>query len=351
MRRSSGRALALPTGLLRPRSTRIHIFTSQSSQRPSSSRRMISDSSIPPAKDQNTMLWDALIQDITETEDRDAIYLRTSTQHDTKPEDQDAAYWTALKQEIEDTRKRLNDEMALWSPKRKEYHRIEESLDNNSIKSGAPWGFVVYRTVYSPSSDALWTRMLGLLRSTVAESLTLDNQPELLPHHELSVVEDEATLSGADSHTVRGMFRAWVADDLIPRLDDAEVERCGGVAQIRSKLASNDAHHDGNHPVACLPSRWKYCLFVDEDCLRSLDPANASEPVIKLLTTEWTDDRPGAPTEVWTENWDGGETDHEFEDVGWRYADVIDYVLTYQVLINPYGWEERYERPVKGYVR
>jgi hypothetical protein len=232
-------------------------------------------------------------------------------------------------------------------PTKKEYDDIEHSLTSSDIQPGTPWGFVVIRTAYGAASDAPWARMLECLRSHVADTLVLEDQTDLLPHHELTVIEDEA-LAGADSHTVRHMFRAWVAEDLTPRLCDTE--KYGGSAQVRAKLASTDAHFL-DHPVACLPPRWIFCLFVDEDCLRSLE--NPSSECVKILTTNWVGEEGEEEdpiTVTWDHEWDGGETNNDQEDVGWMYMDVTNYVPYYSHLTNSYFWDTIYSRPFKGYI-
>jgi hypothetical protein len=209
------------------------------------------------------------------------------------------------------------------------------------------------RTVYGPSSDALWVEMLELLRSNLAVTLAREDQTDLLPRHELTVIEDEDTLAGADSYAVRRAFRAWVAGDLLRRLRDEQIEKFGGTAQVRAKLLSNDAHQEphSNHPAALLPPRWQFCVFVDGDCLRSLGTScNARDPALKILTTDWVPDRLSAATEDFTMDWDGGETDHEFEEVGWMYMDMSDYVPVYDRLVTPFLWHEFYQRPYKGWV-
>jgi hypothetical protein len=120
----------------------------------------------------------------------------------------------------------------------KEYRHIERSLDNYALEPNAPWGFVVFRTVYGADSDAGWDRMLEHLRSSVPSSLSHAGQSDLLPRYELTIIEDAETLAGGDAHTVRHDFRAWVAEDLTPRLRDPIVEGYGGTAQVRSKILS-----------------------------------------------------------------------------------------------------------------
>jgi hypothetical protein len=70
------------------------------------------------------------------------------------------------------------------------------------------WGFVIVRAVYGPSSDVVRAQMLELLRDTVSEELTEADQLELLSRHEITIIEDEATLAGADSFAARRAFLA-----------------------------------------------------------------------------------------------------------------------------------------------
>jgi hypothetical protein len=172
-------------------------------------------------------------------------------------------------------------------------------------------------------------------------------------HHELTVIEDEESLSGADSHTVRDAFRAWVADDLTPRLKSTE--RWGGQEEVRRILRSNtpvgDPYWNAEryHPAMCMPTRWQFCLFVDENCLRSLDAsADQPGPHVKLLNTDWKGDR----SVNIAEGWEDGETDDETEDVGWMYMDVLEHVEAYRDLMDSYTWWEMpmYERPYVGFI-
>jgi hypothetical protein len=232
-------------------------------------------------------------------------------------------------------------------PTTKEYDDIKHSLTSSHIQPGAPWGFVVIRTAYGAASDAPWARMLKCLRSHVANTLVLEDQTDLLPHHELTVIEDEA-LAGADSHTVRHVFRAWVAEDLTSRLCDTE--KYDGSAQVRAKLASTDAHFS-DHPVTCLSPRWIFCLFVDEDCLRSLEKSTFE--CVKILTTNWVreeGEEEDPITVAWDHEWDGGETNNDQEDVGWMYMDVTSYVPYYSHLTNSSSWDTIYSRPYKSYI-
>jgi hypothetical protein len=239
----------------------------------------------------------------------------------------------------------------------KEFHQIEDSLAHPELKPDTKWGFVIVRAVYGPSSDAGWAQLLDIFRIGVSRALTDEGQEELLSRHEITTIEDEATLAGAGakSYAARRAFRAWVADDLPQRVNDDCLEHYGGLTQARDKLRSNVGHDDAANLAAAMPPRWKYCIFVDEDCLRSLKPEEDPEwqdPALKILTTDFTaeEEEEGAPTEEFTRDWDGGETDDDWEDVGWMYIDTMDYAGVYVTLNAAAGWEEMYERPYKGYV-
>ncbi|KAH7065954.1 hypothetical protein BKA63DRAFT_168022 [Paraphoma chrysanthemicola] len=256
--------------------------------------------------------------------------------------------------------KQLQEDLALQGPRYpKQYHRTEESLAHFNLRPDTKWGFVIVRAVYGPSSDALWAQWLELFRTNVSETLRLDDHLELLPRHEITIIEDEATLAGADSYAARRAFRAWAATDLPQRLRNECLEEFGGLTQVRAKLLSNDEYNAPNtiHPASVVPPRWQYCIFVDQDCLRSVEKGpedpDMQDPALKILTTHFQpeeEEEEAEPTEEFTRDWDGGETDDGAEDVGWMYMDMTDYVAVYDRLNDSFAWLEYYERPYKSYV-
>lgn len=231
------------------------------------------------------------------------------------------------------------------------FDNIKSTLDCWYLNPGAPWGFVVYRTVYGKESDELWTRMLEQIRNAVAETLSLENarEPEkLLQHFELTVMEDEKRFAGADSHSIRQVFHEWVAEDLPPRLREPDkyviLYDEGGI----------------NHPWYFAPPRWNFCLLVDEICLQSMDHPRRRGTVVKLVHTafpggecediaeEWEDGETDDPSEddIAVE-WEDGETDDPWEDVGWTYIYASEHVDWYERLQRAHDWHEWYERPLK----
>jgi hypothetical protein len=89
------------------------------------------------------------------------------------------------------------------------------------VKLDAPWGFVVYRNMYSKDSNEAFKRLMGLLQDPVAEFLPPKDFTKPVKsdsHFELIVMEDREKFAGSDSHTILDAFREWVADDLPSRV-------------------------------------------------------------------------------------------------------------------------------------
>jgi hypothetical protein len=240
------------------------------------------------------------------------------------------------------------------------YEDIYDSTCHHMIRDHAPWGFAIVRTVYGAATDAPWSRIVELLHSIVQDTLRFGMHNHFIPSHALTVIENEKELSGADSQKVRHAFRTWAADDLATRLHDRGHDGWGDTIQIRARNLVYQEGSDGLPLSSGLPPRWTFCLFVDEDCLRSLDVYREmkGDPVVKILdnkwrqqdSVEWAQENKDEVIGPWTEDWDGGETDDGVEDVGWMYMDISEYVHIYNQLTNIYRWDILYERPTKSYV-
>ncbi|EUC27405.1 hypothetical protein COCCADRAFT_111795 [Bipolaris zeicola 26-R-13] len=265
---------------------------------------------------------------------------------------------TAASETNSEVLRRCQEILAQQESSPKEYHEIEDKLALTPLQPDTKWGFVIVRAVYGPSSDAPWAQILQLIRAEISESLTKADQSELLSRHEMTIIEDEAMLAGADSsgaaaYAARRAFRAWVADDLPQQLPDNYLEELGGLTQFREQLLINTKHHADN-PLSIMPPRWRYCIFVDQHCLRSLEGGpkepELKDPALKILTTDWDGEVTEVPAEKFTEDWDGGETNDDHEDVGWMWIDMTDYAPKYTQLTSAFGWEEYHERPQRDYV-
>jgi hypothetical protein len=121
-----------------------------------------------------------------------------------------------------------------------------------------PWGFVIYRTIYTPESDTMWATVLERLHVFIKFSLDfrrlmqeqesgfqIDSIPDDLVYQlfQNDVVEDRESLDGASIKVVRKHFRTWRE-------------------QQDSKILS-------------WTMRRKFCLMIDEDALKSLFEAQA----------------------------------------------------------------------------
>jgi hypothetical protein len=237
------------------------------------------------------------------------------------------------------------DWRALWEKRKPSFDSIKEKLNYYYMNPGAPWGFVIYRTVYGKESEHSWGRMLEEIRDAVAETLSQENSKEpekLLPYFVLTVMEDESRFAGADSHTIRQAFRNWVAEDLPPRLRDPD--RYGGIDNLRAMIRNHGIRNkEHNHPWYHAPPRWNFCLLVDDICLRSLDHPLSNSTVIKIVHTDFDDGR----CKDIAEGWEDGETDEPEEDVGWMHIYASEYVEWYERLQAPQDWIDMYQRPKK----
>lgn len=220
-----------------------------------------------------------------------------------------------------------------------------------------PWGFVIYRAVYGEESDEPWKRMMSLLRDTITRPDTFEMSSTPFhpntrtdPRYELTIMEDEERFAGADSHTIREAFREWVAYDLPPRVPNPEA--LGGIGNIKAMIGSKtirETYEHGPteplHPYWSAPPRWGFCLLVDDFCLRSLNRADGYGPVVKIVNLHF----PGNRCERIAEGWEDGETDDDYEDVGWMYAYASSYQDWYRILSDPTNWNDEvwYTRPAE----
>ncbi|KAG8629087.1 hypothetical protein KVT40_002952 [Elsinoe batatas] len=112
-----------------------------------------------------------------------------------------------------------------WSENRTSVRFIKEFQLQRGSKR---WGYAVYRTVYTPESNARWEEAMDKLRAlmliTFRRSQHLDPSLDPEPEHiieerlDLHVQQDEQTLDGVDETTVRDQFRAWVQEHDDPEL-------------------------------------------------------------------------------------------------------------------------------------
>ena len=108
----------------------------------------------------------------------------------TSPVGYQRAMPSAAALETAEVLKELQEESALQGPRSKEYPCIKNSLAHPYLRPDTKRGFVIVRAVYGPSSDGPWAQMLELLRDNVSDRL--EDQIELLPRHEMTIIEDRS---------------------------------------------------------------------------------------------------------------------------------------------------------------
>lgn len=100
---------------------------------------------------------------------------------------------------------RLNDKLGRIDDSIRDYYHwpaIRQSLDGK-------WGFVIYRCAYG--DDIAWERYLRALADAAREDLGRRGRKDLAEFLEWTIFEDDVSLSGASSQTVRERFTGWTA--------------------------------------------------------------------------------------------------------------------------------------------
>lgn len=212
------------------------------------------------------------------------------------------------------------------------------TIIDNIVATGLnKWGFVILRGVYSNNDE--WQTFLNLYKAAVADELhhyKLEDQ--LGQQLEWTVIEDPAILDGASKGAARSRFLTWVE----------EQKRDGEIA-------------DRPWAAGCLP-RYKFCLYVDEVCIKSIV---ARQREGKLPGLRWCLDSSGkviiidglhqdyTPAEKNEED-DDEEDDDDDEgwgevdgttnyDVGWAYVEADGYAVLYSHLGSGGSHSEKWE--------
>lgn len=86
-----------------------------------------------------------------------------------------------------------------------------------------PWGYTIYRTVFTPESDTHWEAMVDAVRENIFASLEIqlredsdenENAHRLLRDgHRSLEFKEKASLNGASVEQVREQFKAFVTDE------------------------------------------------------------------------------------------------------------------------------------------
>ncbi|RMJ21343.1 hypothetical protein PHISP_07783 [Aspergillus sp. HF37] len=155
-----------------------------------------------------------------------------------------------------------HEELTTSNPERKRHWRTQPWYDQNrlaakflrrSCNQSWPWGYVIYRTVYTPESDTHWSAALAKFNRYIhyeidAERRHGSEETDLYPER-----------------LVNDMYRNVVFSDK-DRFDGASIE------QIREHFNQWKESHEFEAGVTYSGSltRYNVCLIVDEKALSSL---------------------------------------------------------------------------------
>lgn len=208
-----------------------------------------------------------------------------------------------------------------------------KGIIRGDLKSHFPWGWVVYRTSYS--DEEAWQKMLNILHEDVIDSLQLYKRMDLLPFHEMIIMEDKAKFEGTTSHDIRDHFTAWVADTVEPKMITALSE--SEMKQLR------DPYKEDPGPEWTMGTRYNFCLFIDDICLESME--HMSNPVVKMLAKNFGARKPEHRNYAVYPGWEDGESEESDEEVGWMYTWVMENVSNYDKMMRTEVWYDEYRRP------
>lgn len=159
---------------------------------------------------------------------------------------------------------------------------IKSRLEENKWDK---YGFVIYRTTYTPETDDLWPRFQQRLWDRARHSIGGSKHPELIDNLVYTFVDD-ARLDGATVATLRTVFDLW------RRSPEAQAEQPRAQSPV----------FNGEWMPGTPGTRYNYCIRASEEVMRSV--------VI---------DAPAPPEpDIWME----GSVD--FTDANWKSA-WIDY--------------------------
>ncbi|EED20845.1 hypothetical protein TSTA_080780 [Talaromyces stipitatus ATCC 10500] len=145
------------------------------------------------------------------------------------------------------------------------------------------WGFAIYRTVYTPQSDELWSSVLEKLESYMELSCKDPGYRDELSN---IVVWDREKFNNASIDEIRKDFRREMlipemGDDEIKSDDDAATEDrkqdlyCQKQAELAEELGDEALWGEVN---------GSYCLLIDDEVFQSI--LNAPEPA-KGMKMKW----------------------------------------------------------------
>lgn len=179
--------------------------------------------------------------------------------------------------------------------------------------------------------------MLGHLSEAVEHLPLEEANKHLHSRHRFEIVDNKSELQGATIEQLAEKFSKWVIDEY--RSNCNEEDRPSA-----EELEAADGYSGG--------TGYNFFLVVDDVCLETMDEDYG--PVVKIVQGGLSGPRwePYSAEEIEEEGpiqedsmWEGGVTECEFENVGWMYMEVCDYVVVQERLSDAWNWEDQYLRP------
>ncbi|KAF4809548.1 hypothetical protein CGCTS75_v014752 [Colletotrichum tropicale] len=183
------------------------------------------------------------------------------------------------------------------------------------------WGFYLYRITYD--NQPLWERYISSLRQQAVDYIAGDSsskRDEMQTTFQLSVIEDPESLDGASIQQVLTRFQSW-ANALPDEGDESQ------------DIPANDGRDY---------ARFNLCLYVDAECLSSLE---TSVPFVKVVNAETpipdSEEEYSDSDEDLTDDDDESEaSEHDPED-DWMYLDCESLCRYYDIMIYGAEWDRQ----------
>ncbi|KAG5964684.1 hypothetical protein E4U57_004955 [Claviceps arundinis] len=163
---------------------------------------------------------------------------------------------------------------------------------------------------------------------------------DLVPLHNLHPIDDPS-LYGASIDQARHHFRSWIPKNIKSRL--------------RPEAA--DLHDTAYRYLVEMTPRYRYCLYVDDECIESLNEDDGDCPVVKILEKTWEpytreEIEELEKTGIGYLDLDGttlprfphGLTNNLEENLGWMYMPVGYFVDKYFTILK---WECQLARYIR----
>lgn len=95
---------------------------------------------------------------------------------------------------------------------------------HTAVQSQTTWGYVIYRTIYTPESDVTFPRVVDLLNSYIKHGLysectssqsNTSRQTNPAPYHEIwarhdpIIMNDASQFNGASADAIQAHFKSW----------------------------------------------------------------------------------------------------------------------------------------------